>query len=139
MNRPLFLYNETMFLVGLISWWYGRGWIVQGEQAVARFKAALDFFSIGQLLGTFFDPFRQISAMTPSDGSLGTAMRGGVEKLISRCVGMVVRFVTIIAGLCVVAFHVLHICIVFVFWWFLPLFPVIGLILFAIGWIPAWR
>lgn len=127
-----------MFLVGLISWWYGRGWIEQWRRVLKRFKATLDFFSVGQLMSTLFAPFRQISASPGSDGSFGSAMRGMVDKLISRCIGAFVRLGTIIFGLVVILFQAVYVAVMMIVWWFLPLLPVAGLILLAIGWVPSW-
>lgn len=128
-----------MFLVGLISWWYGRGWIEQWGRILQRFKATLDFFSVGQLMSTLFAPFRQISASSGSDGSFGTAMRAFFDKLISRIIGAIVRIGTIFIGLIAILFQALYVTVMMVIWWFLPLFPIAGLILFVIGWVPSWR
>ena len=125
-----------MFMVGLISWWYGRGWVGQWKRAASRFSATLDFFSIGQLLSTLFSPFRQISASNVSNGSLGSAFRSFIDQLISRTIGGFVRFFTIIFGLLVIALQALYELTVMVFWWFLPLLPIAGCILFATGWTP---
>ena len=127
-----------MFLVGLISWWYGRGWVGQWSRMAGRFKATLEFFSVGQLLGTLFSPFRQISAGPSGDGSLPAAFRAFIDKLISRVIGAFVRFCTIIAGLVVIILQAIYELIVIIGWWFLPLLPVVGLVLLAIGWVPAW-
>lgn len=128
-----------MFLVGLISWWYGRGWIEQWGRILQRFKATLDFFSVGQLMSTLFAPFRQISASPGGDGSFGAAMRGFVDKLISRIIGAFVRSGTILVGLLVIIVQALYVGITMLLWWFVPLLPVAGLILFVIGWVPVWK
>lgn len=127
-----------MFLVGLISWWYGRGWSQQMGRILARLKATLDFFSVGQLLSTLFAPFRQISAASGSDGTFGTAIRGMFDKLISRCVGAFVRSITIFVGLLVILVQGIFAVISIIGWWIIPLLPVVGLILLAIGWVPTW-
>ena len=127
-----------MFLVGLISWWYGRGWMAQWKRIAHRFALTLEFFSIGQLLSTLFAPFRQISAINGSDGSIGSEMRAFVDQLISRVIGAFVRFFTIIVGLIVILLQALYELIIMVMWWFLPLLPIVGLVLLAIGWVPAW-
>jgi hypothetical protein len=127
-----------MFLVGLISWWYGRGWVGQWARILKGFRSTLDFFSVGQLLSTLFDPFRQISASGGGDGSFGASMRAFGDKLISRIVGAFVRLFTIIAGLVAITLQALYVLIIMLAWWLLPLFPVAGLILFAIGWVPSW-
>lgn len=127
-----------MFLVGLISWWYGRGWATQWGRIVARFKGTLDFFSVGQLMSTLFDPFRQISAGSSGDASFVAALRGMGDKLISRFIGAFVRFITILVGLFVILLQALYVLIVAIMWWVLPFLPVAGFILLAIGWVPTW-
>jgi len=127
-----------MFLVGLISWWYGRGWISQWKRIAQRFLATLEFFSIGQLFSTLFAPFRQISAGASGNGSIGTAFRAMIDQLISRVIGAFVRFFTIIFGLIVIILQALYEVVIMIAWWFLPLLPVIGCILLAIGWVPTW-
>lgn len=127
-----------MFLVGLLQWWYGRGWRGQLREAGRRLGATADFFSVGHLAGTLFDPFRQISASTPR-GSLGDALRGFFDKTISRAIGFVVRLFTILAGLISLAFQGLIELIIIVLWPLIPVLPVVGFIVFAIGWVPTWR
>lgn len=127
-----------MFLVGLLSWWYGRGWIGQWQRMLRRFQATLEFFSIDQLAATLFSPFRQISATTSGGRGFGGAVRTLLDKLISRCIGAIVRSMTIIAGSIVIVFQALYECILIIGWWFVPALPIIGLVLFAIGWVPAW-
>lgn len=126
-----------MFLVGLISWWYGRGWVGQWARALARLKATLEFFSVGQLLGTLFDPFRQISA-SGGGNNLADTMRAALDKLISRCVGTVIRTFTVIFGLILICLQVVYTVIIMIAWWLLPLALPAGLVMFAIGWVPSW-
>lgn len=127
-----------MFLVGLISWWYGRGWVGQWQRMGSRLKATLDFFSIGQLLDTLFAPYRQISAGPSNDASFGGALRAFGDKLVSRVIGAFIRFFTIVAGIVVITLQAVYELIVAIGWWFLPVLPITGLILLAIGWVPIW-
>lgn len=127
-----------MFLVGLISWWYGRGWVAQWKRIGARFIGTLEFFSIGQLLLTFFSPFRQISASASGDGSVGGEVRGLFDKLLSRIIGATVRFFTILLGLIVIVLQAIYELVIMSVWWLLPLFPIVGLVMFAVGWVPVW-
>lgn len=127
-----------MFLVGLISWWYGRGWIGQWKRMASRFKSTLDFFSVGQLLATLFAPFRQISAASGNNGSFAAAMRAAFDKLISRIIGAIVRFFTILAGLVVITLQAIYELVIIIAWWFVPVVPLAGFVLLAIGWVPAW-
>lgn len=103
-----------------------------------RFSATLEFFSVGQLLSTLFSPFRQISAGSSGDGSIGSAFRDFVDQMISRVIGAFVRFFTIIFGLVVISLQAVYELIIMLFWWFLPLLPIVGFIMLAIGWVPVW-
>jgi len=127
-----------MFLVGILSWWYGRGWLDQWHRVNNRWRTTVQFFSIGQLFETLFAPFRQISASSTSDPNPMVALRAVFDQLISRLVGALVRLFTIFAGLVVIAFQVLYESLLLVLWFFLPALPIIGFMLLAIGWVPTW-
>lgn len=126
-----------MFLVGIISWWYGRGWVEQWRQGLRRWNATIEQFSIGTLLKTLFAPFRQISANT-SAASAGGAMRAFVDQLISRVIGGIIRTFTILIGVFIITLQIVYEVIVMIVWPLLPLFPIVGFMLFAIGWVPTW-
>jgi hypothetical protein len=126
-----------MFLVGMISWWYGRGWRGQFRRVRSRLAQTASFFSIGQLLMTLFAPFRQISAGRV-DGSFAVVMRALADRLLSRVIGSIVRSFTIIVGIIALVFQTLYESIVLIVWLFLPVFPVAGLVMLAVGWVPAW-
>jgi len=126
-----------MFLVGIISWWYGSGWRGQFVRVRDRLVATSDFFSIGKLASTLFSPFRQISAQKVS-GSLATVARAFFDKLISRVIGAIVRSFTILFGIIALVVQSLYEVMILLFWLILPILPVVGLILMAIGWVPRW-
>ena len=126
-----------MFLVGIISWWYGQGWRGQLSRVRARLAATIGFFSVGQLFSTLFSPFRQISAGQVS-GPVGVQLRAFFDKTISRFIGAIVRLFTILAGVVILIFQAVFEAIILIIWLILPAFPVIGLLLFAIGWVPKW-
>ena len=128
-----------MFLVGLISWWYGRGWVDQWKRIGVRFAATLEFFSVGQLAMTLFSPFRQISATSTSNGSMGAELRAFGDQLISRIIGGFVRFFTILFGLIVILLQAVYELVIMIAWWVLPILPIAGAIMMAIGWVPTWR
>ncbi|HEY8886083.1 MAG TPA: hypothetical protein VIM31_01120 [Candidatus Microsaccharimonas sp.] len=126
-----------MFLVGIISWWYGSGWKGQLRRVRDRLAATARYFSIGQLFATLFSPFRQISAGNVN-GSAGVQLRAFFDKTLSRLIGAVVRLFTIFAGIIVMLFQFIFEFIILVIWLALPVFPVVGLIIFVIGWAPKW-
>ena len=130
-------YNSNMFSVGLILWWYDAGWKGQWARVVGRWSKTLQFFSIGQLLRTLFAPYRQISANS-GGSSFPELLHGFFDKLISRVIGFFVRSITIIVGLVVIFFQIIFETIITTFWLFIPVAPVIGAVMFAIGWVPSW-
>lgn len=127
-----------MFLVGILSWWYGRGWLGQWRRVTDRWRATVQFFSIGQLFATLFAPFRQISASPANAPNPIVALRALFDQLISRVVGLFVRLFTIFAGVIVITLRVVYETLLMVIWLLIPLFPVVGFILLAIGWVPTW-
>lgn len=126
-----------MFLVGIISWWYGQGWVGQFGRVRARLTSTAQFFSVGQLFLTLFAPFRQISAGSVR-GPVGAQLRAFFDRLLSRIIGSIVRTFTIIAGLVVMLLQVIAELIVIVLWLALPIAPIAGFIMMAIGWVPTW-
>ncbi|HEY8992341.1 MAG TPA: hypothetical protein VIM37_00655 [Candidatus Microsaccharimonas sp.] len=126
-----------MFLVGIISWWYGSGWKGQLRRIRDRLASTAGYFSIGQLFATLFSPYRQISAGSVN-GSIGAQLRAFFDKTLSRVIGAIVRLFTILAGIIILVFQSLFELVVLIIWLLLPAFPVIGLIVFVIGWVPAW-
>jgi hypothetical protein len=126
-----------MFLVGMISWWYGRGWRGQFVRVCNRLAQTADFFSIGELFKTLFAPFRQISAGS-ANGPFGAVIRAFFDRLLSRIIGSVVRTFTIVAGIFALLFQTLYEVVILVVWLFLPAFPIVGFIMMALGWVPKW-
>lgn len=79
-----------MFIVGLLSWWYGAGWVAEAKRVRERIASTADYFSIDLLVKTLFSPFRQISA-GKVNGPLGVKWRAFVDRLISRCIGALIE------------------------------------------------
>lgn len=124
-----------MFIAGILQWWYGPGWRQRISLLRERLAGTMDYFSIDLLLKTFFSPFRQISAGKVS-GPLGVQMRAFFDRLISRVIGAMIRFVVMIIGLLAIMLHAVIGAIAVVLWGVLPLVPVAGFILFIAGWMP---
>jgi hypothetical protein len=127
-----------MFLVGILSWWYGDGWKYRAGLIRERLARTLDFFSISLLLQTLFSPFRQISA-GKIRGPIGLQLRAFFDRLISRLIGAMVRSFMIIAGSLIIALHIVWGIVVMVCWAVIPLLPLAGILLFSIGWAPSWK
>lgn len=126
-----------MFIVGILSWWYGAGWKQRFIMLKERLAATADYFSIDLLLKTLFSPYRQISAGKVR-GSLEVQMRAFFDRLISRVIGAIVRLFMIIFGVVSLFIYSLIGLFLVILWGVIPLFPVAGVILFVIGWLP-WK
>ena len=124
-----------MVIWGMLLWWYTEGWHQCVFRVKERLESTADYFSIGLLLKTLFAPFRQISAGNVR-GPLNMQVRAFFDRLISRCIGMVVRLIMIGVGSAVLLLHLVAGGIIIASWAFVPLLPLIGMLLFASGWIP---
>lgn len=124
-----------MFIVGMLSWWYGPGWAMRARLVRERLAASLDYFSIDLLAKTLFSPFRQISA-GKVDGPIGVRFRAWVDRLISRVIGFFVRTIIIFVGCLTLIFHTIIGGLTLLFWAVVPILPLVGFILFLSGWTP---
>ncbi len=126
-----------MLIVGLFSWWYGAGWKQYAFLVRERLAQDMDYFSIGLLLQTLFSPFRQISA-GQVNGSLAVRWRAFVDRLVSRCIGAIIRLGLIIIGFMWITAVTIFGGVSLIIWAFIPILPIVGLVLAMIGWTPTW-
>lgn len=120
-----------MLAVSFLQWWYTRGWLIYFQGFRDRLRNLIDFFSIGLLLKTLFQPFRQISTNESSENT--SFMILFLDHLISRIVGFFIRFGIIVFGVISLVL-VLALGIVFaVLWPCIPALPVIGIIVSSMG------
>jgi hypothetical protein len=126
-----------MFVFGIFSWWYGAGWRGRALRLREGITGTMDYFSIDLLIGTLFAPFRQISA-GKTTGSLDVQLHAFFDRLISRCIGAVMRIFMVVVGTIAIILHAVIGGLFLVTWAVIPLLPVIGVMLFVVGWIP-WK
>lgn len=124
-----------MFIVGMLSWWYGAGWRQRVVAAKEHLGTTYDYFSIDLLLRTLFLPFRQISAGSVR-GPIGVQLRAWFDQLISRVIGFIVRSLTIAVGSVTLFLASLFHGVMIAGWALMPIVPVIGIWLGLIGWMP---
>jgi len=122
-----------MFLVGMLSWWYGKGLITRVQIIKKRLRSVADVFSVDLLIRTLFNPFRQISA-DASGNSFPDKVRAFFDKLLSRVIGFIVRSFMVIFGSVVILIQVIFGLIILLFWLAVPILPIVGFILMSIGW-----
>jgi hypothetical protein len=123
-----------MLAVSFLQWWYSRGWGIYFRGFRERMGNIADFFSIGLLLRTMFQPFRQISANeSGSTGGLQGALIAFFDRLLSRFIGFLVRTGVIIAGIIVMTFSFVTGIVLAVIWPCLPLLPFVGIVVSSMG------
>lgn len=125
-------YNKSMFLVGIFQWWYGDGLIAQIRRVVFGVLKTADYFSVGLLLRTLFNPFRQISAGYV-DGPLPVKLQAFFDRSFSRMVGAVVRTIVLLFGLVVIFVRIVWALLNVLAWLIIPAMPLIGIILWQMG------
>ena len=121
-----------MFLVGIFQWWYGSGWLRHLRRSYVGILRTADFFSIGLLLKTLFNPFKQISASNVQ-GGIPVQLSAFFDRLFSRAVGGVIRTLTIIVGLFAILLRTLWTAVSMLLWTVLPLTPIVGVLLWLSG------
>jgi hypothetical protein len=126
-----------MFLVGILSWWYGNGLVGRFQLAVRRIKISSDFFSFKLLINTLFAPYKQISAGSVQ-GAVGDRIRAFFDRILSRVIGAVIRTFMIIAGFVVMFLQSIYGVFAVVIWLVIPMLPIVGLIATVLGWVPPW-
>lgn len=127
-----------MFIVGILSWWYGTGWMARVSLAKNHLLRTYDYFSIGLLASSLFAPYRQISAGRVK-GPLPVMMRAFFDRQLSRIIGAVARSVLIIIGLGWIMVQLAVAILAIAGWSVLPFVPLIGFVLMLSGWVPLWR
>lgn len=85
-----------MFMLDLVSWWYGSGWVGVLSATRRRLAGLAEAFSTKTLLHTLFAPWRRI--ITYPGASIDAKLRAFGDNLVSRCVGFTVRFFVLFAA-----------------------------------------
>lgn len=123
-----------MFIIRSYTWWYFKGWSVFIGKVKSFFTAISDFFSMNSLIRTLFKPFRQISADTAgATASLDLKFHMFVDRLVSRIIGFFSRLILLIVGCIVLVLSGFFGLILIILWPFIPLAPIIGLFVSALG------
>lgn len=125
-----------MPFISLLRWWYGLGWLDQARLVKIRFDTMVDFFSIGLTVRTFFSPFKQIDADRSRKGSLDVILRAMFDQVFSRLFGAVVRSFLIVFGCIELCLEAIMGATRLLLWPFVPLAPVILLMVSMTGWTP---
>lgn len=123
-----------MAIAEMFLWWYSSGWKVFIDKLKTSLESLVDFFSMGSLIRTLFKPFRQISAESAGESaSLDLKFHMFLDRLISRIIGFFSRLTLLIAGVIIIIVGGVFSLILTILWPFIPLLPVAGIVLTALG------
>ena len=123
-----------MFIVKSYSWWYVQGWSVFIGKVKNLFSTITDFFSMNSLIRTLFKPFRQISADSARAGSsVDLKFHLFLDRLVSRIIGFVSRLFLLLTGCIILVISGIFSLVLIILWPFIPLAPLIGIILCVTG------
>lgn len=109
-----------MFLSDILGWWYGAGLKDLTKRFKQVFDSTNDFFSIGLLLKSLFQPFRQTLTDIQYKRTLGQKIG---DALVSRAVGFITRGSLIFVGGFAILLEIVVLCSAVLIWPFLPLLP----------------
>lgn len=124
-----------MLPIALFSWWYTTAWTDLAHAIERRFRRALEFFSVGLLMRTLFDPYRQIAAVKGSNkGAIDAQFRAWTDRSFSRMIGAVVRSIFIVTGGATAGFVLIIGFFQMVVWPCIPLLPLIAVAGLVSGW-----
>lgn len=128
---------SMVLFAAAFSWWYGVGWVDVGKQSLNRLVRTSRVFSATTLILTLFAPWRQILTPVGSAGSFDRQFQAGIDNVISRFVGLLVRLVTLLAWSTVSVVLAVTGVLILIIW---PFVPVIccALLLHGIGVITLW-
>ncbi|MDR0591095.1 MAG: hypothetical protein LBG75_00810 [Candidatus Nomurabacteria bacterium] len=127
-----------MLLMSLFSWWYGGGVKKELAYLLEAMSRSIDYFSIGLLFKTWFAPFRQIDAGQSAIAPVDIKIRMFFDRLVSRFIGAFMRTIVIIIGILSLSVQLVGSVLAVAVYLLLPFLPVIGVVMYIVGWVPSW-
>jgi hypothetical protein len=117
-----------MFIVFLLQWWYGPGWLAQWQKILLRAKGVGSAYSGKTLLKTLFSPWKRITALKPANPTIQQRFQSLIDNLVSRFVGFIVRIFTLLAALVSLIFIVVFSAVLALVWPLIPLLSIAAIV-----------
>lgn len=112
----------------LLKWWYSSGWLNAFKYILIRTQEVASEFSISILLGTLFEPWKQIKFYAGQNSSIDAKIQIWADNLFSRFFGFFIRLFIIIIGLLAILLTIIFYTFVALVWPVIPLSPIIFII-----------
>lgn len=122
-------YNRSMAIMLFFSWWYGPGWKNSFSRITQRVDAIATELSMGILLKTLFEPWKQITSHSGPNDSIDVKFHAWFDNLFARMIGFVIRSSVLVFGTLSVVVVVLFGTVLALLWPLVPLLPVLLVLL----------
>lgn len=119
-----------LIILGYLKWHYGKAIRSLTNIWSNLFTFIFNFFSLNLLFRNFFDPWKRMTDDYPIHFSLKNFFFTLITNIITRLVGIILRFILIIIGLTVCVLFILSYPLALLIW---ILSPAIILILLGIS------
>ncbi len=116
----------------LFTWWYTDGWKHAFKSIRLRLIAVMEHFSVGILVKTLWEPWKQIKSYAWQGSSLGDKMQVAFDNGFARFFGFVLRMSLINIAIIVSLFVGVWSIVLVVIWPLIPLLP-IGFVMVGLG------
>ena len=122
-----------MGFVIFFRWWYSAGWTNSFMAISQRVRLLAQELSMGILLRTIFEPWKQITLYSGPNASLDTKIHVALDNIFSRVFGFIIRSGVLIMGAvgCVLLF--IAGMLLAIIWPIVPVLPVVFVILAVRG------
>jgi hypothetical protein len=109
----------------LARWWYTAGWVNSFFAIEKRVQKVANELSMGILLKTLFEPWKQITLYAGQNSSVDVKFHVLLDNIFSRFFGFFVRSFVLIFG--VIALGVIFVfgCFLAIAWPLIPLLPLV--------------
>jgi hypothetical protein len=108
----------------LFVWWYTDGWKHAVVSIKTRIQSVMEQFSVGILVGTLWEPWKQIKSYAWQGSSVGDKMRVAFDNGFARLFGFILRMSLITIALVVSIFVGAWSILLVIIWPLIPLLPI---------------
>jgi len=122
-----------MGFVIFFRWWYSAGWASSFVAIHQRVQILAQELSMGILLRTLFEPWKQITLYSGPNAALDTKIHVFLDNVFSRVFGFIIRSGVLVFGAIACSVVFLLGLILAVMWPVVPLLPVLFIGLAVVG------
>ena len=113
-----------------LTWWYFDEPLYLWRSIIIITKKIYFGFSIGMLVSTLFDPWKK-DVIYAENVSLDVKFRIMIDNLVSRFIGFIMRFFTVLIGLTFTGLSFVFLLVLFLTWLLMPAI-IIGLFILGL-------